>query len=99
MRISFSDTLKNRFLCWASNKYEDYTMYIWNKRRHRATCRICGDVLDSRVDAHSPEQCGWKKIRGELYNPWICHRCLCHRDFKPFIDTIDKQEEEDGFIF
>lgn len=35
-----------------------------------------------------------EKINGYTYKTWICHRCLEHRDFKPFIKEIDKQKEE-----
>ena len=94
MRITFSNNPIDHIQCWLSNKYEDYTQYVWNKKHHRVTCRICGDVLDSNKEKYSPEQCGWKKINGYTYKTWICHRCLEHRDFKPFIKEIDKQKEE-----
>lgn len=91
MMISASGKLKDRFICFIYNKYEDYTKYIWNRKRYIVKCRICGDILDSKYDKYSPEQCGWKKLKNDKYQPWICHQCLSHRNFKPFIHLIDKK--------
>lgn len=69
------------------NLHEQYTHWVWNRKRHNVKCIICGKVLDSKRDLYSPEECGWGSV--DKYT-WICHRCLCHRDFRPYIKLIDK---------
>ena len=56
MRITFSNNPIDHIQCWLSNKYEDYTQYVWNKKHHRVTCRICGDVLDSNRESKMLEK-------------------------------------------
>ena len=92
MIITFSNNPIDRFRCWLSNKYEDLTQFRWQLKHHRIECHICGEVLDSTETKFSPEQCGWKRIRKQWYKPWICHNCLEHRNFKPYIKKIDEKE-------
>lgn len=91
MQVTFSNNQINKFQCWLSNAYEKITQIRWNLKRHCIQCHICGEVLDSRVIPYSPEQCGWKRLKDQWYKPWICHSCLEHRDFKPYIKMVDEQ--------
>lgn len=74
-----------------SNLKERLTRIQWRFRPHHVVCRICGEVLRSDQDKYSPEECGWGKIDKWT---WICHSCLCHRDFKPYIPQIDEDERK-----
>ena len=40
---------------------------------------------------YSPMQCGWAKLDKYTY---ICHSCLCHRNFRPYIEQIDEDERK-----
>lgn len=92
MQITFSNNPIDRFNCWLSNTYEKLTQFRWQLKHHRVVCHICGEVLDSKEEKYSPEQCGWKRLKDEWYRPWICHTCLYHRDFEPHIKKIDKEQ-------
>ena len=81
----------DRIICSAINKYEEFTHWYWNKKPHRVTCKICGDTMHSSVDRYSPEECGWRNIKGG--SSWICHSCDAHRDFKPYTKLVDLDEE------
>lgn len=94
MQICFSDNPINKLSCWLYNKYEEFTQFRWQLKHHRIECRICGDVLDSNDTKFSPEQCGWKRLKDQLYKPWICHKCLEHTNFKPYIKMIKEAEEQ-----
>lgn len=74
-----------------SNLKERLTRIQWRFRPHHVDCRICGATLRSDKCPYSPEECGWGKINKWT---WVCHRCLCHRDFKPYIPQIDEYERK-----
>lgn len=95
MQICFSNNPIDKLSCWLNNKYEEFTQFRWQLKHHRVECRICGDVLDSNEIKFSPEQCGWKRLKDQLYKPWICHTCLEHINFKPYIRMIKEAEEKD----
>ena len=88
MRISFSNNPIEKLSCYTYNKIEELSRVFWlmGKPKH-IECRICGDVLDSRKDVFSPMQCGWGKV--DKYT-WVCHNCLCHRNFRDHIEQIDE---------
>ncbi len=93
MKIIFNNNLLNRFKCFIYNKKEDYSYVVWNRKPNKATCFICGDTLKSQSKmSYSPLQCGWIKIPYRHF--YICHRCLEHRNFKPYIKQIDKDEDK-----
>lgn len=94
MQITLSKNPIINIKCWLGNEYEKLTQIRWKREHHRVVCRICGDVLDSTKDPYSPEECGWYRLKGRIFRPWICHKCLCHRNFQPFIKDIDKCEED-----
>lgn len=78
-----------------ANAYENFTYWYWNKKPHHVRCRICGKVKSSIPqinETFSPEQCGWEQTKDGQF--WICHDCLCHRDFKPYIKQVDIDEIE-----
>ena len=80
----------DKLSCWIYNKKEDLSRVIWLMGKHKKVkCKICGKVLDSWTDTYSPMQCGWHR----LGNIWFCHRCLEHRNFKPYIEQIDADED------
>lgn len=74
----------------AMNKYEKFTHWYWNRKPHCVTCSICRKTLRSNETDISPEEYGWKCTK-DGWN-WICHRCLNHRDFKPYIRQTDIDE-------
>lgn len=90
MQIIFSNNPISKMQCWLNNTYEKLTQIRWKCKHHYIQCHICGEILDSREVSYSPEQCGWKRLKDQWYKPWICHRCLEHRDFKPYINEIDQ---------
>ena len=90
MQFTFSKNPIDRLACWAHNKYEDFARWYWHKSPHHVECCICGDTLRSDED-HSPEECGWKNFKGTC--KWVCHACEAHRDFKPYIDIIDIDDD------
>lgn len=94
MKITFLNNLISQICCWLDNEYELLTQLRWKSKHHRVKCHICGEILDSSTEKYSPEQCGWKRLKNEWCRPWICHSCLCHRDFKPYIKVIDKEIQE-----
>jgi NAD-dependent SIR2 family protein deacetylase len=95
--------MKNPFdklLVKLDNFAEQFSQYIWLHGKHkRCTCHICGEIIDSRKSKYSPIQCGWVRVRGNEYRPWICHECWGHRNFKPYIEKIDKDDAEKWKIF
>lgn len=91
MVFTFSRNPIDRLEVWLMNKHEEYTHYVFNKKPHRVTCKICGAVLSSeKKESPSPEECGWRRI--EHKHGWICHMCDAHRNFKPYIDLVDFDE-------
>jgi len=78
--------------CWLLNKHEDYTQKVWMRKPYKATCKICKDTLRSKECKFSPEQCGWERLEDGYW--WVCHRCLEHRDFTPYIAEIDEKERQ-----
>lgn len=80
MKVTFSMNPIDQFLCDLDN----YILKIRNKRwqngRHRCKCHVCGQILDSAKDKWCPEECGWKRLKENIYNPWICHQCLEHHN-------------------
>lgn len=91
MNFTFSRNPIDKFKCWIYNKKEEIAHKQWNKKHYRVKCHICDDVLDSKKIQYAPEECGWHQLKG-LYKVWICHKCLGHRDFTPFIKQIDEYE-------
>ena len=80
LKVTMSSNIINQLLC----DLENFTLKVknkrWNKGRHRCRCHICGQILDSRKDNWCPEECGWMRLKGKIYDPWICHQCLEHHD-------------------
>lgn len=91
MRVSFRNNLIDRIFCWICNKYEEFTHWYWHKSPHHVTCEICGETMHSNVDKYSPEECGWRNIKGG--SSWICHRCDAHRNYTMYSDLVDLDEE------
>lgn len=93
MKVSFNSNLINQLQCTIDNKLEDLSRIQWLiGKRKKIECKICGETLDSIKDVYSPRQYGWKCI--DKYT-WICHSCLCHRNFKPYIKKIDDNEHKE----
>ena len=90
MVVSFSNSPIDRLYCWMCNKYEEFTRWYWRKSPHHVTCEICGNTMHSHIDKYSPEECGWRSIKGG--SSWICHRCDAHRNFRPYIELADIDE-------
>ena len=96
MRFTFDNNPISRLECFLYNKMEDLSRVHWLMgKTKKVECRICGDKLDSRKDIYSPKQCGWKKIDKFTY---VCHRCLDHRDFRPYIKQIDEEERKSAWV-
>lgn len=91
MVITFSNNPFVRFECWLENTWEDISQHIWNRKPYKVKCCICGDVIRSKEEKYSPEQCGWKRVGGWH---WICHKCLYHRNFKLLVKQADLNEEK-----
>jgi hypothetical protein len=86
----FSNNPIDEIKTLAHNTTEGLSRLFWLiGKKKKVQCTICGDVLDSRKDMYSPMQCGWGRID---HYTWICHRCLQHRDFTPYIEQIDEDE-------
>lgn len=90
MTFTFSRNPIDMFKCWLYNKREEIGHWRWNRKHHMVRCEICGDILDSKKTVYAPEECGWENLTPS--KTWICHRCLCHRDFKFFIKYVDEYE-------
>lgn len=91
MQISLSNNPINKLSCLVHNKKEELSQIKWIMGKHKeCECRICGDKLNNRRDMYSPMQCGWERVG----HTWICHSCLCHRNFKPYIEQIDEDERK-----
>ena len=80
MRITFSNNPITMLRCSISNYILDIKGKRWNKGVYQCRCHVCGDVLDSRKHKFCPEERGWMKLKGKIYDPWICHKCLEHHD-------------------
>lgn len=92
MQISFSNNPIDRLSCAIHNKIEELSRVHWLMGKHKKIeCRICRGTMDSWKNIYSPMQCGWKKINKYT---WICHQCLDHRDFTPYIEQIDEAERK-----
>lgn len=91
MVITFSNNPFTRFECWLENTWEDISQHIWHRKPYKVKCCICGDVIRSKEEKYSPEQCGWKRVGGWH---WICHKCLYHRNFKLLVKQADLNEEK-----
>lgn len=92
MVFTFNNNPIDKLGCWIANKKEELSRVNWLMGKHKKIeCRICGDILDSRKDIWSPEQCGWHKVNKYT---WICHRCMDHRNFRPFIEMIDEADRK-----
>ena len=93
MIYKFNPSPIDRIKIFIENKWLEYTDKVWNKEPHKITCHICGDFLKSQEPySHSPEQCGWRRIDGERW--YICHRCLCHRNYRPYVGQVDEDERK-----
>ena len=93
MMFAFDNNPISRLDCFLHNKMEDLSRVHWLMgKRKEVECRICGDKLNNLKDMYSPKQCGWKKIGKYTY---VCHRCLDHRNFIPFIEMIDEAERKE----
>ena len=92
MQISLSNNPIDKLDCFLHNKIEELSRVMWLMgKRKKVKCRICGDVLDSYKDMYSPMQAGWKRV-GKY--TWVCHNCLEHRNFRPFIEAIDEADRK-----
>ena len=91
MVFVFNNNPIDRLHCWIYNKYEEFTHWYWHKSPHHVTCKICGNTMHSNIDKYSPEECGWRNIKGG--SSWICHLCDAHRDFHPYIELADIDED------
>lgn len=67
--------------------------YKWNFAPHKARCVICGKVIKSMDLDYSPKSCGWCRIRSYYGKHFICHKCLAHRNYKPYVKQVDEDEE------
>ena len=76
----------------ALNTYEKFTHWYWNRKPHHVTCNICYKTLRSDECEYSPEECGWKCSKDGWV--WVCHQCLYHRDFRPYIEQVDEDERK-----
>ena len=80
MKVTMSSNIIDHLLC----DIENYILHIknkkWNNGRHRCKCHVCGQILDSQKDKWCPEECGWIRLKGKIYDPWVCHQCLEHHD-------------------
>ena len=92
MIYTFSYNPIIRFKCWLANKRLEHADKIWNSGLHNVRCRICNATMSSDECDFSPQNAGWGKIENRRI--WICHRCLDHRDFTPYIKQVDQDEEE-----
>ena len=91
MYFTFSKNPINRIKIWFWNKLEEYFRKVWQKNtRYYVQCRICGEILRSANTDYSPIEAGWDRMKN--HSIWICHRCMSHRNFKPYIDKIDEDE-------
>ena len=92
MKITLNNNPIDHLSCCFHNKIEELSRVQWLMGKHKKVeCRICRDTMDSWKDIYSPIQCGWKQINKYT---WICHRCLYHRDFTPYIEQIDEAERK-----
>ena len=83
--------LKDYIEMTIDNYKEKISHVQWNLKPHHVECRICGATLRTDKCSYSPEECGWGRVDKWV---WVCHRCLCHRDFKPYIPQIDEDERK-----
>lgn len=82
--------LKFRIEADLYNLNERISHIQWNLKPYHVECCICGRVLRSDECDYSPEEGGWRKADKWT---WICHKCLCHRDYKPYVKQVDEDEE------
>ena len=87
MTIYLGNNVFARLLVAFDNWYEKYTTKVWVKGNYKATCAICGDTMTSSTSKYSPQECGWDQLKSS--GRWICHRCLCHRNYIPYINLVD----------
>ena len=93
MKLTFSNNPLSKFDCWLCNTYEKFTHWYWNLKPHHVTCKICGEIINSKDDnSPSPEECGWRIIKGSYGYGWICHSCDSHRNFRPYVKLVDLDE-------
>lgn len=81
MEIYIGSNVFGKLICKFNNKVLEFNHKRWNNGVHRCKCHVCGDVLDSREDPYTPDECGWRRLKGKIYDPWICHTCLEHHEF------------------
>lgn len=92
--MDFKCNLIDSVHCWLQNKYEEFTHWYWNNKSHHVTCRICGTTIDSKeCDSPSPEERGWRQFKGSRGYGWVCHRCDCHRNFRPYVELADLDDD------
>ena len=92
MKFTISNNPIDKLSCWIYNKKEELSQVKWITGKHKeCECRICGDKLDNRKDMYSPMQCGWVRI-GKY--TWICHSCLCHRNYRPYVEKVYEDERK-----
>ena len=70
----------DNLLTYMENKRLEIKNKRWRNGVHSCVCHVCRQVLDSRRDKWCPEECGWRKLKGNIYYPWICHQCLEHHN-------------------
>lgn len=92
MKFTISNNPIDKLSCWIYNKKEELSQVKWIMGEHKeCECRICGGKLDNWKDMYSPMQCGWRKV--DKYT-WICHSCLCHRNYRPYVEQVDEDERK-----
>lgn len=72
------DNWINKIIASISNWRDEYIDKKWRSKPHRCTCHVCGYTLTEKN--WSPAMCGWMRLKGKIYNPWICHNCLEHHE-------------------
>ena len=91
-RDEFKMTLRDKISVAFDNWWEEkFTPWYWNRKPHHVRCVICDETMNSRDQKWSPEMAGWKQTKDGW---WICHSCLFHRNFVPFMRAVDYAEDD-----
>ena len=73
------------YFTFSKNPIDRIKIWIWNKRE-----KYSSETLRSADTDFSPIEAGWDRMKD--HPTWICHRCISHRNFKPYIKRIDEDE-------
>lgn len=87
MIVYLGNNIFERLLVVFDNWREQHATKIWTKGNYKAVCTICGEIMTSSNSNYSPEECGWDRLKTS--GRWICHSCLCHRNYKPYVNLVD----------